>query len=120
MSNSCITAILAVTSLSFSAGAMAQSMSKSEYKAAEKNIKSEYKSAKADCDSFPANAKNICMAIAKSKEKAAKTELEARYKPYEMQDTKSALSKHSGLRSGQAQLKTSEANTIANEAALNV
>ena len=36
-----ITAILAVTSLAFSAGAMAQNMSKNEYKAAEKNIKTE-------------------------------------------------------------------------------
>jgi hypothetical protein len=43
-----ITAILAITSLAFSAGAMAQSMSKSEYK-----------SAKADCDSFADNAKDI-------------------------------------------------------------
>jgi len=83
MNKSYITAILAITSLSFSTGAMAQSMSKSEYEAAEKNIKAEYKSAKADCDSFPDNARNICMAIAKNREKVAKTELEARYKLYE-------------------------------------
>lgn len=41
MNKTYITAILAVTSLAFSAGAMAQSISKSEYKATEKNIKAE-------------------------------------------------------------------------------
>ena len=60
-----IIAILAVTSLAFSVGAMAQNMSKSEYKAAEKNIKAEYKSAKANCGSFADNVKDICMAEAK-------------------------------------------------------
>ncbi|MDO8811780.1 MAG: hypothetical protein Q7J38_07110 [Gallionella sp.] len=76
-----ITAILAVTSLAFSTGAMAQSMSENEYKAAGKSIKAEYKSAKTGCDSFADNAKDICMAVAKGNEKIAKTELEARYKP---------------------------------------
>lgn len=76
-----ITAILAVTSLAFSAGAMAQSMSESDYKAAEKSIKAEYQSDKMDCDSFADNAKDICMAVAKGNEKVAKAELEARYKP---------------------------------------
>ncbi|MDO8466113.1 MAG: hypothetical protein Q7S46_12825 [Gallionella sp.] len=76
-----ITAILAITSLAFSTGAMAQSMSESEYKAAGKNIKAEHLSAKTDCDSFANNAKDICMAVAKGNEKVAKAELEARYKP---------------------------------------
>jgi hypothetical protein len=81
MNNPYITAILAVTCLSFSAGTMAQSMSKSEYKAAEKNIVAEYKSAKANCGSFADNAKDICIAEAKNKEMVAKILLEARYKP---------------------------------------
>jgi len=81
MNESYITAILAVTSLSFNAGALAQSMSNSEYKAAEKNIEAEFKSSQSNWDSFDDNAKNICMAIAKGKQKAAKTELEARYRP---------------------------------------
>jgi hypothetical protein len=76
-----ITAILAVTSLTFSAGSMAQNMSKSEYKAAEKDIISEHKSARAECDAFAGDAKDICMAVAKGKEKVAQAELEARYKP---------------------------------------
>ena len=81
MNKSYFTAILAVTSLSFNAEALAQSMSNSEYKAAEKNIEAEFKSAQSDWDSFDDNAKNICMTIAKGKQKVAKTELEARYKP---------------------------------------
>lgn len=83
MNKSHITAILAITSLSFNAGAMAQSISKSEYLAVEKNIKAEYLSAKTNCGSFTNNAKDICIAEAKGNEKVAKTELEARYKPYE-------------------------------------
>ncbi|MDD2915214.1 MAG: hypothetical protein PHP70_07840 [Gallionella sp.] len=81
MNKQYITTILAVTSLAFSAGAMAQSMSESEYKSAEKSINAECKSDKMDCDSFADNAKDICMAVAKGKEKVAKAELEARYKP---------------------------------------
>jgi len=76
-----ISAILAVTSLAFSVGALAQDMSKSEYKAARKNIAAEYKSNKAGCDSYANNARDICMAEAKGTQKVAKAELEARYKP---------------------------------------
>lgn len=76
-----ITAILAITSLAFSTGLMAQTMSKSEHKAADKAIEAEYKSARTSCDSFADNAKDICMAVAKGREKVAKAQLEARYKP---------------------------------------
>lgn len=55
-----LTAILAVTSLVFSAGAMAQNISLSEYKAAGKSIAAEYKSAKKNCASFAGNTKDIC------------------------------------------------------------
>jgi hypothetical protein len=88
-----ITAILAVTSLSFSAGAIAQDMSKSEYKAAGKNIGAVYKSAKANCASFAGNAKDICMAEAKGKEKVAKTELKTRYKPSRESDYEISVAK---------------------------
>lgn len=76
-----ITAILAITSLAFSAGAMARNISKSEYKSAGKDIAAEYKSAKAACASFAGDVKDICIAEAKGKEKVAKTELKTRYKP---------------------------------------
>lgn len=61
MNKSHITAILAITSLSFSTGALAQNMSKNEYKAAEKNIKAEHEFAKANCASFADNSKELCV-----------------------------------------------------------
>ena len=76
-----ITVIAAAIALAFSAGAMAASMSKDDYKAGKASIATEYKSAKAGCDSFSANAKDVCMAEAKGKENVAKAELEGSYKP---------------------------------------
>jgi hypothetical protein len=67
--------------LMFSAGAMAQSMSKDDYKAGKDKITAEYKLAKASCASLSGNPKDICMAGAKGNEKAALAELEAGYKP---------------------------------------
>jgi hypothetical protein len=93
MNKTYITAILAVTSLAFSAGAMAQNMSKSEYAAVEKNIEVEYKSAKANCASFAGNAQDICMAVAKRTKKVAKAELDARYKPSKKADYKVSVAK---------------------------
>lgn len=79
-----ITAIAAAIALAFSAGAIAaQGMSKDEYKAGKDKIATEYKSDKASCGSLSGNAKDVCMAEAKGKEKVAKAELEARYKPSE-------------------------------------
>jgi hypothetical protein len=75
------TAIVAAIALAFSAGAMATSMSKDDYKAGKTSIATDYKSAKAGCDSLSANAKDVCMAEAKGKENVAKAELEAGYKP---------------------------------------
>ena len=76
-----ITAILAVTALSFSTAATAESMSKSEYAAAEKKISSDYKSAMKSCGVFANNEKGICMAEARRTEKEAKAQLKASYKP---------------------------------------
>lgn len=77
-----ITAIAAAIALALSAGATAaQGMSKDEYKAGKDKIAAEYKSAKAACDSLSANAKDVCMAEAKGKQKIAKSELEASNKP---------------------------------------
>lgn len=76
-----INVIALAVGLAFSVGAMAQSMSKSDYKADKEKITTEYKSAKASCASLSGNAKDICLAEAKGKEKIAKAELEASYKP---------------------------------------
>ncbi|CDH46177.1 MAG: hypothetical protein IPL59_25710 [Candidatus Competibacteraceae bacterium] len=76
-----MTAIAAAIGLVFSAGAMAQNMSKDAYKAADDLIAAEYTTDKAKCDPLSGNPKDICIAEAKGKEKVAKAELEARYEP---------------------------------------
>ncbi len=68
-------------SLAFTAGAMAQTMSKNEYKSAMDGIAGVYKSANACCGYLVGNAKDICKAEGSGNEKVAKAELEANYKP---------------------------------------
>jgi len=68
-------------SLAFSAGAMAQSLSKTDYEAGKDQIAAEYKVAKAGCATLSGNPNDICMAGAKGNEKVALADLEATYKP---------------------------------------
>lgn len=72
--------VLAV-SLAFSAGAMAEGMSKADYKAGKDKISAEYKTAKSSCGSLSGNASDICVAQAKGNEKVALADLEATYQP---------------------------------------
>ena len=77
-----ITVIAAAVALAFNGGALAaQAISKEAYKSGQDKIASEYKSAKAACDSLKANAKDVCVAEAQGRQKVAKAELEADYKP---------------------------------------
>lgn len=76
-----MSAITLAIGLALSGGASAANMSKNEYKAAKDSIAAAYKSDKGNCKSMSGNAKNICMAEASGKEKVAKAELEANYKP---------------------------------------
>ena len=76
-----VTAIAAAIALAFSAGATATGMSKDDYTAGKASIAAQYKADRAGCDSFSANAKDVCAAEAKGKENVAKAELEAGYKP---------------------------------------
>jgi len=76
-----VTAIAAAITLVFSAGAMALAMSKDEYQSGKTGIAAEYKSARAGCDSFSANAKDVCIAEAKGQQNLAKARLDAEYKP---------------------------------------
>lgn len=79
-----INAIAAAIAFTFSAGTMAaQAISKDEYKAGKEKIVAEYKSSKANCASLSANAKDVCVVEAKGKEKVARAELDASYKPSE-------------------------------------
>jgi len=68
-------------SLAFSTGAMAQNMSKDDYKAGKDKISAEYNTNKTSCASLSGNKKDICVADAKGKQKVAKAELEFGYKP---------------------------------------
>jgi hypothetical protein len=81
MKNFNISMIALAIGLAFSAGVMAESMSKNQYESHVKNIEAEYKVAKVGCDSFAGNANDICVAEAKGKTSLAKAELEASYKP---------------------------------------
>lgn len=81
MKNFNISPIVLAISLAFSASAIAESMTKDQYKSHVKSIESEYKVDKVACDSFKNNAKDICVAEAKGKQSVSKAELEANYKP---------------------------------------
>jgi len=76
-----INAFALAAGFAFSAGAMAQSMAKDDYKAGKEQIAGQYKAEKATCNSFSGNAKDVCVAEAKGREKVAKADLEASYKP---------------------------------------
>jgi hypothetical protein len=76
-----MSAITIAIGLALSSGASAANMSKDDYKAAKESIAAAYKSDKDNCKSMSGNAKDICMAEATGKEKVAKADLEARYKP---------------------------------------
>ncbi|MBK1717024.1 hypothetical protein [Thiocystis violacea] len=88
-----VTAIAAAIGLIFSAGTIAETLSKEAYKAAESRIGDEYKSDKANCDSLTGNKKDICRAEAKGKEKVAEAELEAKYEPSAKHDYKVLVAK---------------------------
>jgi len=88
-----IKVVTVAISLAFSAGAMAASMTKAEYKTGQDNIAVDYNKEKAACDSLAANAKDVCVAEAKGQESVAKAQLESAYRPsskatYEVQVAK--------------------------------
>lgn len=81
MKNIKISVLALAVGIVFTGGAMAESMSKSQYKIHETNIGAEYEAAKARCDSFAGNANDICIAQAKGNKSIAKAELENNYQP---------------------------------------
>jgi hypothetical protein len=58
----------------------AEGMTKDAYKAEKERIENDFKTDKAACKDMKANAKDVCMAEAKAKQKVAKAEAEANYK----------------------------------------
>ena len=82
MNNTTTMTVLATAiALSFGAAALADSMTKPQHTSAKNEIAATYKAAKVSCDALKANAKDICMAEAKGKEKVALADLEVSYKP---------------------------------------
>lgn len=81
MKNQRMTAIAMAIGLVFSAGAIAQAVTKDAYKAGEARIAAEYTADKAKCEALSGNAKDICFAEAKGKAKVADATLEASYEP---------------------------------------
>lgn len=67
--------------LAFSTGAIAEGMSKTEYKAAKEKISAEYKTLRTSCAALSGNAKDVCTVEAKGKERLAEAELKASYQP---------------------------------------
>ena len=67
--------------LTFNVGAMAQTVSKSDYVARKDSIKAQYKAAKEKCDALSGNAEDICKVEAKGQKNVATAELEASYEP---------------------------------------
>jgi hypothetical protein len=146
MNNLKISRLALAVGLAFSVGAMAESMTKHQYKSHEQSISAGFKAAKGECDSLSGNANDICVAQAKGNRNVAQAELEASYKPsdkarYHVQvakadaeysvaiercDAKAGNTKDVCVKEAKAakihqtgaadaQLKTSNANTVANE-----
>ncbi|WP_280151360.1 hypothetical protein [Piscinibacter sp. XHJ-5] len=67
--------------LAFGAAAMAQEMSKDDYKAGQEKLAAEYMAARAACDSLSGTANEICQVDATGRAKVARAELDAAYTP---------------------------------------
>lgn len=76
-----ISTLALAISLALSTSAMAESMSKGQYKSLDNKIDAEYKVAKKGCDSLSGNAEDICEAEAKGNKNIAAAELRYNYKP---------------------------------------
>ena len=75
--------LLAAAGIAFAGVAGAadnKTMSRDAYKAQEDRVEAQYKADKERCSSLSGNAKDVCQAEAKGKEKVAKAQLEADYK----------------------------------------
>lgn len=81
MNNRRCSVLALAVGLTLGSQAMAQSMSKEQYRSAKDAITAEYKSAKAACGSLSGNAKDICGVQASGNERFTRAELEAQYKP---------------------------------------
>lgn len=81
MHASALTTLSTTLALAFCMNASAVSLSKVEYRAGKTEISTQLKAAMAACDVFNGNAKDICRAEAKGRDKVALAELQTRYEP---------------------------------------
>lgn len=88
-----ISAIALAISLAFSGAALADTVTKAQYKMTAVKIGDTYKAEKAACNAFASNAKDICVAEAKGKKDTAKADLEFSYKPSTSTRYKSLVAK---------------------------
>ncbi|MDB5913952.1 MAG: hypothetical protein JWP22_2627 [Ramlibacter sp.] len=86
MNKHLISLAIALCGIAGSASAADAPITKDAYKAAMDKIEAGAKADKKACGALKANAKDICQAQAKGKEKVAKAELEARYHPGALAD----------------------------------
>ncbi len=75
----CCRSAIAVALMCVASGAFAATMTKADYSLSKDRIKADYKAEKAVCAKSTANAKDICVAQAKGKEKVALAELQFSY-----------------------------------------
>ena len=71
--------LLVATCMLLASTAHAATMSKTDYSAGKTRLSDVYKSDKKACDALKANAKDVCVAEAKAREKVARAELEFAY-----------------------------------------
>ena len=92
-----IIGLVVALSLGFAGSALADNhMSRDAYKAAKDKIEEQAKADKKACEGMKDNAKDVCQAEAKAKEKIAKAELDAQNKPGPKADEKVLLMKAEG------------------------
>jgi len=81
MKRPAVGALALAVGLAFSAGAMADGMTKRQYQFLGKNIETEYLAARKACNSLADNALDICIVQANGRMNVARAELESSYDP---------------------------------------
>jgi len=75
-----LTSLFVCAGVALASSAGAATMSKESYNAEMDKIKAEYKADREHCSGMSGNAKDVCVEMAKGKEKSAKADAEAAYK----------------------------------------